>query len=99
MLTGERRTLLMAVAIALCCGCDKSPAAPTVQTVDVFTPGITFSPFSMHVPAGSVVRFNIFGDDHNVIFSHAVPGYPSDINIVNGVIVARTFPIRGTFTY
>jgi plastocyanin len=99
MLIQVRSTICL-VAIALgVAGCHRSPAAPEPQTVDVFTPGNSFSPFSMRVPAGTVVRYNIFGDDHNVIFSHTVAGYPADINVVKDVVVSRTFPTRGTFSY
>jgi plastocyanin len=100
MVTRIRATLAVAIALALICpGCRKSPAAPTLQPVDVFTPGNTFSPFSTRVTAGTVVRFNIFGDDHNVIFSHSAAGYPDDINVSRDVVVSRTFSTTGTFSF
>ena len=94
-----RILLVTAVALPGCSAGGEGPAGPASTTVDVFTPGNTFSPFSTRVTAGSTVRFNIFGDDHNVIFSHTVAGFPADINVVNGVVVARTFSSKGTFTY
>ena len=93
------RGILGAIAIVLAAACGDSPAAPGPVTVDVFTPGNTFSPFSTRIAAGTVVRFNIFGDDHNVIFSQSVPGYPADVNVVRDMIVARTFSTKGTFAY
>jgi len=95
-----RTTLFAVIALAFGgTGCGGSPAEPAAATVDVFTPGNTFSPFSMRVTAGTIVRYNIFGDDHNVIFSHAVAGFPADINVVKDVVVTRTFPTKGTFSY
>lgn len=95
-----KRTLLVsAVALLGCAGGGDGPSAPAPTTVDVFTPGNNFSPFSARVTAGSVVRFNIFGDDHNVIFSRTVAGFPADINVVKDVVVARTFGTKGTFSY
>ena len=79
-------------------GCG-DPSQPKPGTVDVFTPGNTFSPFTANVSAGGVVRFNIFGVEHNVIFSRATPGYPDDINVVKDVVVERVFAVAGTFPY
>lgn len=93
-----RRILFAAAAIGLVVACGDSPVEPA-QTVDVYTPGNTFSPFSMNVSVGGVVRYNIFGEDHNVIFSKTAVGYPADINIVKDTIVSRTFSTKGTFTY
>ena len=99
MLIQARRTFAIVAAVVGAAGCHKSAAAPDPQTVDVYTPGNSFSPFSTRVLAGAVVRYNIYGDDHNVIFSHAVAGYPADINVVKDVVVSRTFPTKGTFSY
>lgn len=87
---------MFAGALLAACG-EPTPPAPPV--VEVFTPGNTFSPFTANVTTGGIVRFNIFGDEHNVIFSHATPGYPADINVVRDVIVDRTFQVVGTFPY
>ena len=94
--------MLAPLALGLLVGCSgggDAPVAPTTQPADVFTTGNTFSPFSTRIAVGTVVRFNIFGDDHNVIFSRAVEGFPADINVVRNVVVARTFGTRGTFSY
>ena len=80
------------------CGSD-SVAPPTgTTTVDVFTPGNVFRPFSTVIPVGGTVRFNISGDQHNVIFG-AVAGAPANVNVVKNVVVSRTFSTRGTFPY
>ena len=96
-----RRTsrVILAVLAAFVTACDRDVVPPHTGAVDVFTPGNTFSPFTANVSAGGIVRFNIFGDEHNVIFSHATPGYPADINVVKDVIVERTFLAVGTFPY
>jgi plastocyanin len=85
------------LAITAC----KGPAAPTTTTttVDVFTPGNTFSPFSATIPVGGTVRFNISGTPHNVIFGKTPAGAPADVNVVDNVVVPRTFNTRGTFLY
>jgi plastocyanin len=83
-------------------GCSKgSTTAPAsnAAVADVYTPGNTFSPFSLSVPKGTTVRFNIFGENHNVIFDRAVSGAPTDINVVKDVIVTRQFTTGGTFSY
>lgn len=66
--------------------------------VDVFTPGNVFSPFNTVIPVGTTVRFNIAGDQHNVIFG-SVAGAPANVNVVQNVVVSRTFTTRGTFPY
>lgn len=78
--------------------CD-GPIEPVPAIVEVFTPGNTFSPFTATVRSGGTVRFNIFGDDHNVIFARTTAGAPADINIVKDVSVDRAFPALGTFPY
>ena len=99
MLTCARGFVGTVALLLLGLACGGDPAAPAPPTVDVYTPGNTFSPFSMRVSAGTVVRYNIFGDDHNVIFSHVALGYPEDINVVRDIVVSRTFSTKGTFSY
>lgn len=96
------RPTLRLLAVALLLGCSggrDSPVAPTSAPADVFTTGNTFSPFSTRITVGMVVRFNIFGGDHNVIFARTIDGGPADINVVRDVIVPRTFGAKGTFAY
>ncbi len=69
------------------------------NTFDVNTSGEDFLPTVLTVPVGATVRFNIFGDIHNVLFDHSVPGAPQDIQQTINVIVPRTFNTRGTFPY
>src|SRR6187431_2931322 len=76
-----RRTRVALAALCLVASCGGDPVSPNAP-VDVFTPGNTFSPFSASIPVGGVVRFNIFGDKHDVTFSRAVAGYPADIIVV-----------------
>lgn len=92
--TRQAAALLTALALGAC----DDPVKPET-VVDVYTPGNTFSPFSASLSAGGIVRFNIFGEDHNVIFSRTTPGHPADINVVKDVIVERTFLVTGTFHY
>lgn len=93
-----RRLATTLLCLAAACGSDLpvTPGGPT--PADVFTPGNVFSPFSTVVAVGGTVRFNISGDQHNVIFSR-VAGAPPDVNVVRNVVVSRTFTTRGTFTY
>ena len=91
------------VALAACASHETSPTSPAPTTVDVFTPGNVFSPFSVTVGVGSTVRFNIArasdGTGHNAIFGTSPPGAPADINIVADTVVSRVFAARGTFEY
>jgi Plastocyanin len=92
-----RRLVAIALCLAAACGSD-SVVPPVGTTVDVYTPGNVFSPFSTVIPVGGTVRFNISGDQHNVIFS-SVAGAPANVNVVQNVVVSRTFTTRGTFAY
>jgi plastocyanin len=93
----------LAVAFAACTSSGAPPTSPAPTTVDVFTPGNVFSPFSITVGVGSTVRFNISrapdGTGHNAIFGATPAGAPADINIVADTVVSRVFGARGTFEY
>ena len=93
-----RRLVVVALCLAAACGSDSVVPPGGTTPVDVFTPGNVFSPFSTVIPAGGTVRFNISGDQHNVIFG-AVNGAPANVNVVQNVVVSRTFTTRGTFPY
>jgi plastocyanin len=84
--------------MALATACDRA-TEPGPDIVEVFTPGNTFSPFTVTIDVGDVVRFQIFGDDHNVIFASGQTGAPADVNVVRDVTVDRTFTASGTFGY
>jgi plastocyanin len=88
---------LGAAAAILAIACAETVAPDEV--FDVYTPGNVFSPFSLTVPVGAVVRYNISGEPHNVIFDAEDFGRPADINIVQNVVVNRTFAVAGTFDY
>ena len=96
--------VLLSLSLSLAVGCGGSDVTtppvlpPAANTADVFTPGNVFSPFSTTINVGGTVRFNISGDPHNVIFKR-IAGAPSDVNVVNGTIVSRTFSAAGTFSY
>jgi plastocyanin len=88
---------------AACSGGEK--AAPTspgtttgATTVDVFTPGLVFSPSFLTIGVGSTVRFNITGVAHDVTFQ-AVTGAPASIPVTENQVVSRTFNTKGTFPY
>lgn len=98
----RRFVILACIALAGCGGSD----APITEVppgsglpAEVFTPGNTFSPFSITIAVGASVRFNITGVPHNVIFAKTVAGAPADINLVSNTVVSRTFSTRGTFPY
>ena len=94
----NRRMAASLAVLASLAGCDH-PAQPKPAVVDVYTPGNTFSPFTANVSVGGVVRFNIFGDDHNVVFAPGKSGAPADINVVRDVVVERTFTTAGDYPY
>ena len=113
MHTLRRPPLVLAILCAALAACSKSesptanptenptsnPTTPAVTTFDVYTPGNTFSPFSLRVTRGSTVRFNIYGENHNVIFGRGTYGAPTDINVVKDVVVSRQFSTTGSFSY
>lgn len=72
---------------------------PGVTTVDVFTPGLVFSPAFVTIGVGSTVRFNIAGVAHDVTFQ-AVTGAPASVPVTAPTaVVSRTFNTKGTFPY
>ncbi len=94
--------LLLTAGLVAGCGSDAgvTPSDTTTagMVADVFTPGLVFSPFSTTIKVGGSVRFNISGDQHNVIFGK-VAGAPADVNVVKDVVATRTFNMRGTYAY
>lgn len=79
------------------------PTSPAPTTVDVFTPGDAFSPFTVTVGVGSTIRFNIAlapdGTGHDVIFASSPGGAPPNIDVVGDTVISRVFNTRGTFEY
>ncbi len=71
---------------------------PAITTVDVYTPGLVFSPAFLTISVGSIVRFNITGVAHDVTF-RAVTGAPASIPVTSNQIVSRTFNTKGIFPY
>lgn len=88
----------MAALMLAAASCAETITEPA-PIVDVFTPGNSFSPFSATVTVGGTVRFNIFGDDHDVDFTGSATGRPEDIIVVRDTVVSRTFSTKGTFPY
>jgi len=92
-------------AVLLVAGCSTSPDSKTStnQTFDIFTVGDSFSPFFATVNAGDTVRWNFAGGSdgqgHNVRFTPAGSGAPSDINVLKTGTASRVFATRGTFNY
>ena len=91
--------------LSACAGGKDSPTAPgngtpapTPTTVDVFTPGLVFSPAFLTISTGTTVRFNITGVAHDVTFA-AVTGAPASIPVVTNQVVARTFNTKGVFPF
>lgn len=73
------------------------PGAPS--TVEVFMPGLTFSPIEAIVRQGGTVRFIFPALVHNVIWDRRLAGAPTDIATTSNVTVTRTFPTVGVFAY
>jgi plastocyanin len=67
-------------------------------TVDVFTPGLVFSPSFLTISQGTTIRFNITGVAHDVTFQ-AVAGAPQSIPVTTNQVVSRTFNTKGTFPF
>ena len=77
-----------------------APGAPTAPSaVVVSTPGTSFSPATITVAPGSVVRWQITGATHNVTFGAAKPEGGDIPDSGAGSQVSRTFPSQGTFDY
>jgi plastocyanin len=100
-----RISLLRLALVAALAACDDDePVAPVeVETVDVYTAGDVYLPFTTVVSRGGIVRFHITrgsdNDGHNAIFNPNVPGAPPDIPVVTDTTVARTFGTIGTFPF
>lgn len=73
-------------------------APPGSSNIVVTTPGTSFSPSSITVPAGAMVTWRISGATHNVTFGAAKPT-GGDIANTDNATVTRTFPVAGTFDY
>src|SRR5436190_17201899 len=71
---------------------------PPANTVAA-TNAITFTPATLRVSAGDIVRFTFGSVAHNVFFA-AQTGAPADIAGNNAnVAVEREFAVAGTYTY
>ena len=71
------------------------PPANTVAATD----GLAFTPATLQVSAGDIVRFTFGSVAHNVFFA-AQTSAPADIGGTNAnVAVERTFAVAGTYTY
>lgn len=99
------RMRLIMFTLALLSGCSKkdSPTEPSNTgnpgtTLDVFTPGLVFSPAIFTISAGTTVRFNITGVAHDVTFQN-VAGAPQSIPVTTNQVVSRTFTTKGTFPF
>jgi len=101
-----RSTALLAAAtlVAGVLACSDDPAAPAeVETVNVYTAGDVYLPFTTIVGRGGIVRFHITrgsdNDGHNAIFNPNTPGAPPDVPVVMDTTVSRTFNTLGTFHF
>lgn len=99
-------TLTLAIAAALVAGCGGSggygggvTAPPSDGHTIAATPALAFTPASLPVNVGEIVKFSFGTVGHNVFFD-AKPGVPTDIGGTNAnVTVSRTFATAGTYTY
>ena len=95
---------VIALGVLGACGGGKDATAPDtggtpgVTTVDVFTPGLVFSPAFVTIGVGSTVRYNITGVAHDVTFQTAT-GAPASVPVTSNAVVSRTFNTKGTFPY
>ena len=102
MFTAKTRFTFVTLSVALvgCGGGYGSTAAPPPPANTVAaTNAITFTPATLHVSAGDIVRFTFGSVAHNVFFA-AQTGAPADIAGNNAnVAVEREFAVAGTYTY
>lgn len=76
------------------------PAGPPAGTATVTTPGESFSPASVTIPAGGTVTWSFTGSArHNVTFGGSAPpgGNIPDTDV--GGTAQRQFPTAGTYPY
>jgi len=89
---------LAAVLVGCSSGYGSTAGPPPPKTVAA-TNAITFTPATLQVSAGDIVRFTFGSVAHNVFFA-AQTGAPADIGGTNAnVAVERTFAVAGTYTY
>ena len=75
-----------------------SPPPPPGTSATVTTPGVSFSPQTVTIPANGSVTWQISGATHNVTFSGTAP--PSgNIPDTRDASVARSFPVAGSYSY
>ncbi len=80
-------------------GYGSTAAPPPPANTVAATNAITFTPATLHVSAGDIVRFTFGSVAHNVFFA-AQTGAPADIAGNNAnVAVEREFAVAGTYTY
>ena len=96
-----RSTVVTLAGVLVGCGSGYGSTAappPPANTVAA-TDGLTFTPATLQVSAGDIVRFTFGSVAHNVFFA-AQTGAPADIGGTNAnVAVERTFAVAGTYTY
>jgi len=96
-----RFTFVTLVAVLVGCGggYGSTAAPPPPANTVAATDAITFTPATLRVSAGDIVRFTFGSVPHNVFFA-AQAGAPADIAGNNAnVSVERQFAVAGTYTY
>jgi plastocyanin len=100
-LRASARTLAFA-AIFAGCHSDKAPTQVGGYPLlaDVYMPSASaFSPVQTEIARTGTVRFNFPPLEHNVVFTGALSGTPSDIPTTQSTVVSRQFSVAGTFDY
>ncbi|SRR6266540_1467306 len=96
-----RFTVVTLAGILVGCGSGYGSTAgpPTPANTVAATDALTFTPGTLRVSAGDIVRFTFGSVAHNVFFA-AQTGAPADIGGNNANVgVERTFAVAGTYTY
>ena len=99
-----KAALTLAVTLIAACGSggygSKGVTSPPTDGHTVAaTPGLAFTPSTLTVNAGDVVKFSFGTVAHNVFFD-ASAGVPDDIAGTNAnATVSRTFTTAGTYHY
>lgn len=89
--------------LSACAGGTDAPTGPDngtpgAKTIDVFTPGLVFSPAFVTINQGDSVRWVITGVGHDVTFAQKT-GAPANIPVTQNQNVVRAFNTKGVFPY
>src|SRR5258707_15887229 len=90
---------LAGVLVGCSSGYGSTAAPPPPANTVAATDGLAFTPATLQVSAGDIVRFTFGSVAHNVFFA-AQAGAPADIGGTNANVAGeRTFAVAGTYPF